>query len=353
MRNTIGAVAVAAALTVTMALPASAAPGSVECGARIAEDVVLSHDLVCSGTALVVTGDDVTIDLNGHTVRHIGTASGSTGIASVGSLEEGEGRTIDGTTVQRGTIEGYDRSVDMGYTTGALLQRLDMDGSVAAGYSSSFSLLHSRVGDVHLGAYLNDPVVARNRVNGTISVAESGIRVRVADNLVHAGSGIGIHFVYEVRGDIFRNRVRGGAVGIRLGDSTGGVVKANSVHGAGVGVELLGYNGFVTVERNRIVRSRSYGIYSGNYGDQRIVIADNRVIATGVGARPGTSADGIAVLAGPEHEDASGFTLRRNRVTASSGHGINAPGVTDGGGNRASGSRTTPQCIGVACGRGR
>src|SRR4029079_15237461 len=49
-------------------------------------------------------------------------------------------------------------------------------------------------------------------------------------------------------------------------------------------------------------------------------------------------------------EKLSGNTLKGNTANKNQLHGIEAiAGVIDGGGNRASGNATPPQCIGVVC----
>jgi len=49
---------------------------SLSCGAQITGDVRLDNDLTCVGNALLVAGDDITIDLNGHTLTGNGTGNG-------------------------------------------------------------------------------------------------------------------------------------------------------------------------------------------------------------------------------------------------------------------------------------
>src|SRR5438034_4577316 len=50
------------------------AAASVQCGAVITTDTTLTADLVnCAGNGLVVGADDITLNLNGHTVSGDGT----------------------------------------------------------------------------------------------------------------------------------------------------------------------------------------------------------------------------------------------------------------------------------------
>ena len=50
------------------------------CGTEVSGDLELSSDLVCDGDGLHVTANDLTIFLNGHTIRGPGTDSNTTGI---------------------------------------------------------------------------------------------------------------------------------------------------------------------------------------------------------------------------------------------------------------------------------
>lgn len=55
---------------------------SLACGAQISSDVRLANDLTCVGNALLVSGDDITIDLNGRALIGNGTGNGITVSAS-------------------------------------------------------------------------------------------------------------------------------------------------------------------------------------------------------------------------------------------------------------------------------
>ena len=68
----VGLSAVAVALGV--AGPAWAA--KVSCGDVITEDSKLKKDLNCSGDGLEIDADNVTLDLNGHTIKGDGSGDG-------------------------------------------------------------------------------------------------------------------------------------------------------------------------------------------------------------------------------------------------------------------------------------
>lgn len=95
--------ALAVALLMSVALAGPAAADHVACGDTISQDTTLDGDVgPCTGDALVVTGDNITLDLGGHTV----------------SADNGEGNhagirldDVSGVTVRNGTVTGFDAGV--------------------------------------------------------------------------------------------------------------------------------------------------------------------------------------------------------------------------------------------------
>lgn len=67
----------------------------VACGASVVTDLKLGNDLDCTGDALIVNADGITIDLNGHTLTGSGTGNGITV----------RGRQY--VTIHDGTIRGF------------------------------------------------------------------------------------------------------------------------------------------------------------------------------------------------------------------------------------------------------
>src|SRR5574338_1261864 len=58
----------------TDALPVT----TLACGAQVSGDVTLDNDLDCVGNGFSVSGDDIAVDLNGHTISGNGTGNGIT-----------------------------------------------------------------------------------------------------------------------------------------------------------------------------------------------------------------------------------------------------------------------------------
>jgi len=83
-------------------VPRGPEPQAVECGAVVTSSLRLANDLECSGpAALVVGADDVTIDLNGHTLRSLNGAG--VGVDVTGGYS--------GVTIQNGILEGFREAI--------------------------------------------------------------------------------------------------------------------------------------------------------------------------------------------------------------------------------------------------
>lgn len=334
-------------LTVALALggaqPALADPGGLSCGSDVHQDVELQRDLACSGTALIVKADGVTIDLNGHTIRYVGGDATGTGLSGIHSDEDsrltGVGNMLEDITVRNGSITGFPRAVDLSYVSGATVERVRTDGGVLFFRGNDARLSRSTVGGVGIGERVIGATgpsrIDKNRINGEVLVFEYG-GVEVVDNDIRPVAdqdGVAVHYSSGVQ--VRNNRVKGGADGIMFQFSSG-EIRGNTVQGSTVGVHVS-YSG-ATVRDNKVIGARREGILLETDSPfARGELRGNRVVSAG--------GDGVRV----EATHPAGITVSRNHARGGRGHGINAPGVTDGGGNRATGNRTAPQCIGVVC----
>jgi hypothetical protein len=77
----------------------SAPTVSLSCGEVISTSVTLLQNLTCAGNGLVIDGNDVTVDLAGHTVAGDGTGDGI-------AIASGAG-VVTGVTVENGTVTGF------------------------------------------------------------------------------------------------------------------------------------------------------------------------------------------------------------------------------------------------------
>ncbi|GAB3218151.1 hypothetical protein GCM10027586_11110 [Kineococcus gypseus] len=347
----------AAAVVLPLALLAApvasaAAPAApITCGAEVSGTVVLTEDLTCPGTALVVTESGTTIDLDGHTVRRRAGSSGdgAPGIRIGFDRFEDAGSTVTDVSVGGGRVEGYSRAVEAAHVARTGITRLRSDGAVSAALFDGFSVRDSRVRGVSAvdGDLL---VVERNHLPEGAS-AQAVLEVRVLGNAMGSGGAFSETAGLRYAG----NRVRGGA-GLSLGEFTFEVVvERNTFTGTRNGVVLSGARHENTALRhNRVRDTRSAGIHADRtfQGYDGIVVEGNRVTGSGYQDVPDEQGepapDGILVST-PYVPERAGLTLRGNDVRGSARYGINAAGVVDGGGNRARRNAASPQCIGVVC----
>lgn len=98
---------------------------ALTCGQEVKVSTTLKHDLVCaSGPALIVTADNIVLDLGGHTVSGSTTTSdGAPGILL---------RNVKGVTVQKGTVQHFGAGVAIAGGSGNLVQNLTLQDNVGS-----------------------------------------------------------------------------------------------------------------------------------------------------------------------------------------------------------------------------
>ncbi|MGW6130450.1 hypothetical protein ACWFNE_10545 [Cellulomonas sp. NPDC055163] len=361
----------AAALVVTTAVagyasPTPAAttpPGPVAvttCGQTVTSDAYLAHDLTCpTDVAVVLEGDGVDLDLRGHVLR--GTRE-SNGVVLPG---------WENHTIRNGTIRGF----------GAGVSTTEVDVTVPEP--------RVRLQDVVLrenwfgldASFTSRVVVDGGRVVDNDTGLAGGFQgyVEVTGGTVFRGNGLAISQWVDVEGATFtRNdlvgecsdgylRISGSRITRNRQVFGGTFACAPALEGSYVahndlvlpvehypsGTALLTDNDFVrngvvidafgpveavgnTFVRNDVaVRSPEVGVPAENpdWVWPFVTLTDNIFLRNG---------DAIDVL--------SPGVLTGNRVERSTGWGIHAPNVTDGGGNTASRNGREPQCTGVVCG---
>jgi hypothetical protein len=78
----------------------------IPCGSTITRSITLTQDMHCSGNALIIGSDDVTLDLGGHTLGGTGDGAGIT--------LSGAGKPLEGAVVEDGTVSGFSDGVLVG-----------------------------------------------------------------------------------------------------------------------------------------------------------------------------------------------------------------------------------------------
>jgi parallel beta-helix repeat protein len=220
---------VAAALPAT---PAVAAP--VTCGSTVTTSVRLDHDLICgSGVALELAGQDIVLNLGGHTVSGTGV-----GIHSTFGQRS---------TIRNGTIRGFTLGVSLDRTVGMAIRNIRfVDNGRAVDLSRNV-----------------DTTVTANRIvgSGTMGVfVFLSARSQVVRNVLH-DNGVGITLDFASNSVVSGNRVtRSGGDGIAvLASSSDTVVAGNTASRNGDdGIDIDRTS--TTVARNTANRNGDLGI---------------------------------------------------------------------------------------------
>ena len=374
------ALVLAAATAGLLAVTAGQASASdVTCGDAITTDTTLGGDLVaCPNNGIVIGADDITLDLNGHTIGGDGEleeACADDQFCDVGVVNDGHSRV----TIKGGPVREFglavlvlgasdNRLLDLSATNSIFsgvviadsarvqLERSAIvanglhtdEGGVALFASSQGRIAHNSIsgnGDTGIFALeANDTVFERNELSDNpeagMLLEESNRNVFDRNRLSRNGQGI------TVGGDgnrITRNRVFDsdaglpdeGGLGIRvegLEDASDNVVERNVVARASrAGIQVSAVN---TVVRHNRLRGNGDGV-------SVLDVAENTLLEGNHAS--GSEDDGIDV-------DSPATTLIANHAVHNLDLGIEAvAGVTDGGGNKASGNGTPAQCTNVAC----
>lgn len=361
----------AAAFVVTTAVTGYAAPtptptappGPVavtECGQTVTTDAYLAKNLTCpTDIAVVLAGDGVDLDLRGHVLRG---SRESNGIVLPG---------WENHTISNGTIRGFSAGVsttevdatvpeprvrledvvlrenwfglDASFTSRVVVtggRVVDNDFGLAAGWQGG---IHVTGGTVFRGngvavdqavtvegaTFTGNDVVAECQ-DGGLTIVDS----RITRNTAVFGS------TWMCAPTLARSYVAHNDVVLRVEHYHSGTARVvdNEFRDNGVVIDAFGPVEAVgnTFVRNDVaVRSPVVGVPEENpdWVYPFVTLTDNLFLRNG---------DAIDVL--------SPGVLTGNRVERSTGWGIHAPEVTDGGGNTASRNGREPQCTGVVCG---
>lgn len=232
----------------------AAEAASLRCGAVITASTSLSHDIgPCAGDGIVIGADNITLDLNGHTI--FGTPGPGDGTRAGIRLPSRTGVSVVGTKRTGrppGTVRDFDAGVFVnggrGNTIRSLVVRdnigpLDANAMLGDGIVLFHSSANKIVGNVvaHngrfdgigvLGLGSNDNTIEANRVEDNVGIPEGAVEVGPGEipHYINApGHGIIInHFLDQPIGTneaIHRNHVRNNSV--RRNDGSGISTVAN------------------------------------------------------------------------------------------------------------------------------
>ena len=323
---------------VCLALTAGQASAShVSCGDTITADTTLDSDLVdCPSNGILIGADDITLDLNGHTIDGDDEPfepCPKDEPCDLGVLNEGH----DAVTVEGGTVRDFGLGVVVVRARGNRLRDIAAIDNAFEGillfrsaraHVQGSSASRNGVGNSRPGIALiesDNNWVAGNTMSRN---GDLGLFLEASDhNLIRHNSARrnpeGGMIIEGNRNEIVRNRVVRGGGGIQIttvgrgGTSVGNVIRRNvvrNVRPAGISVDRPPPN------RTPI---------------RRTLISRNLVVGS----------EGAGIIVGSRST-----TIANNRALRNGGLGIRAiEGVIDGGGNRASGNGDPRQCVNVAC----
>jgi parallel beta-helix repeat protein len=352
----------------------------VNCGDTITTDATLHHNLVnCPNNGIVIGADNVTLDLNYHTIDGDGIPNAGCNpqneTCDVGVDIEGH----DGDTVVNGSVRQFEDGVVvettrhtrlLGVSSSAnqfsaivlfqsvrsVVRNSSGNGSSASVGQGMFLTFSHRVRIVHNSF--------RNNVETGIGVFESTHNLIKGNVTSHNKGFAGINLDGD-RNRVLRNRsVRAGAVGILVLGNHNLIARNRASHlrqpgrGEGVAIELEGGDRNV-IARNSLRDTEGDAIRMGFGRAEGNVVRLNRIRGAGedgvhVDAKAGHT---LLVRNHARHSRDDGIDvenrrtkLSRNRALRNGDLGIAAVrGVIDAGGNKARGNGDPRQCTHIVC----
>ncbi|RBQ14331.1 hypothetical protein DP939_40950 [Spongiactinospora rosea] len=351
----LGVIALAAALLGYGAtVPAAHASAlTVACGDTLTASVTLTADLTCAGDALTVGAANVTIDLNGHTIRGNGTGKGVqldrpqgvavtngtiTGFADGVYLETGAGITLTGvrlaaplrsfggnTVTVAGTTSNCELSgVNVRYTV-LKIDDCVLTGSVSLSESNGSAIRDSELSNGSLNIWQSDGGIYTGNVFDAFPVSTSVVSRR---NLF--------------KSNIFANTATAFTAGAVYDAARAGIVEDNVFRDNDIGLRSHDMRN-VIVRNNVFEDNDTAGMYLLTMTPVASpdALSGNEFVNNGHDPSGLTDAGGNAVRGGIHirtgtDDPLKRITLANNTGSGNAGHLIWAPPgmVIDGGGNQ-------------------
>jgi parallel beta-helix repeat protein len=339
MKLRIGLVIVLVTAALGVAAPSFAA---VTCGASVTHNIKLTKNLKCTGgNGLEVDAPNVTVNLNGYTI-------------STTLLNNGIGvysNSVDGTVVKNGTIKNFNDGIRISGGIGGTISKIhavNNQHNLRLSGVLNFSVTHNTTKGGDAGILVENgsgyPTITYNNLTPG---AGSGIRLNgtdgsyIAHNTIPSGLDRGIYLLNNAdSNDVFANIVKNTpTAGIEISNSNSNVIDGNTMSGTGLGLDLEASSpGFST--SNQL----SNNVITGSTNDGLSVQANATGTLLDTNTANSNGNNGIEV----QSTDANTH-LHANTANNNVNFGIfAAAGVTDDGGNTATGNGAT-NCIGVSC----
>ncbi|HMJ94275.1 MAG TPA: right-handed parallel beta-helix repeat-containing protein [Thermoleophilaceae bacterium] len=387
---------IVASLTLGFASDAYASKAvHASCGQTITADTTLESDLTkCSGPGIRIGADDITLDLNGHSITGKGKDVGVDNTAG-----------YDGVTIEDGSIRNFMESVAIVGASDNHLRGLSLSDNRHVGFyvqnSSAIQIEQNSVVDIRFaGIFLwrsHDIRVERNSSsgNGAGVVADASDHLAIEGNVAEGNDGGGIELHESSESHVAGNTVSdNGGAGIFLDAADTNQVSSNIASRNVDGIGVIGNANTITdnqvADTSGCKKGCGYGISLEAGADNLIahndvrrtlrdgiridaffpelptfdnvvrdnVVSDATVDGLSIGTEgPGTVSGTLIERNVATDSGDDGFDIRRSAATLTANTandnfdlGIEAvPGVVDGGGNRASRNGNPLQCTNVFC----
>jgi len=269
---------------------ASVQAAPLACGDEIDSDTKLKKNLVCAEneSALVIDGNGVDLNLNGHTI----SGNGDFGTDGVDVQDS------DRVRVHGGTIKGFEHGINAVVADELMVEDMKIKGSM----DQAVRLNQVTDSVIRDNALLENQASSNVLVFGGLSEKVAVVRNRMTKGGITFNGGP----THRAIGNSITDAV---SDAITLGVTGNVVVRANTIDEAeGFGVMVEGAVEESAIESNQITGTDSSGIFL-DAGVVSTTIDDNKVIRT--------SNNGISV-----QSPVTGIKIRGNRTNGNANHGI-------------------------------
>jgi parallel beta-helix repeat protein len=328
--------------------PAQAKPPvTVSCGQTLTHSVKLANDLTnCPGDGLVIGADNITVDLNGHTIDGVVSKTFDCEVGPGPQDPSGDGiqddAGWDGVTIKGGTVQQFVngvRSFSESETVAMSDSRLhhltlrdNRDEGIFIGggggtpnsnnrIDHNLTLRNRNVCDSGLGIAVHAAFnhIDHNRVEGSVdgilACCEGNDGNVIEHNSVSHNDGYAFVLVGADDNRVEHNVLNGNDHGILLPASSGNDIRRNSISdGAGSSIDLVAGAAGNRVERNRLTDNGD-GV-TADSGAHDNLISRNTITGTGFFGFPEAGGFGI-ILDGVDDN-----TVERNLVVGGRGEAI-------------------------------
>jgi parallel beta-helix repeat protein len=305
---------------------------SFGCGETITTDVTFTADMVCGqfDAGMVIGAAGVDVDLAGHTFSSSFQVQDEFDPLPHAIVDDGG---YDDLTVRNGHLYAWGTGVDV--TGGARTRVLDLT------HLGRTTINHAPPGPGVVLAHADDSEIRHVLAIGGLFTSDSA-RVTIADSTVQ-GQGLGLYRTDDstVTRNVVNDTDAHAFRGIRVFGAHNRI-EDNAVSTYFVGISIDGGTGNQVVG-NEVFRNQGNSGPEDGFGDGIFVDAFTNETLVKDNYAHDNRDDGIQVKG-------IGTTVTGNRADHNAAWGINAvPGVTDGGGNTATGNGQAAQCRNVFC----